>query len=108
MKNPFLLLKSNASIEIILIEKLVFTPAVNLILDILKDDIFSEMKLIKRFIVIILVIFYVIFSFIYFYKFPIKIYNLNNIIYKNKKMLKIIPKNVLTDIKEEIINKKFS
>ena len=102
MKNPFLLLKSNVSIEIILIEKLLFTPAVNIILDIIKDDIYYQMDLIKNNIVIILVVFYIIFSFIYFYKFPVKIYNLNYIIYKNRKMLKIIPKNVLEDIKEEL------
>ena len=97
MKNPFLLLKSNVSIEIILIEKLLFTPAVNIILDIIKDDINYQMDLIKNNLVIILVVFYIIFSFIYFYK-----YNLNYIIYKNRKMLKIIPKNVLEDIKEEL------
>ena len=116
MHNPFNILNYDEMNEFIILYQYIYNFSINTLTNTLKEDIialFSYYKKVIKYFELSYII--IAFFFIFFYMIP-EFYNRNNDINKSKRMLRIIPKDVLLELLTNVeseeniekINKKFN
>ena len=103
--NPFNMVNDNYFYDLNILTEQIIKPAFSLIFQKIKDDIKNLFDKLNHYLKYLLNFFYILISIYFIFYIPSFIYDLNNDINKTKKMLNIIPKEILCDLIKNEMNK---
>jgi hypothetical protein len=103
--NPFNMVNDNYFYDLNILTEQIIKPAFSLIFQKIKDDIKNLFDKLNHYLKYLLNFYYILISIYFIFYIPSFIYDLNNDINKTKKLLNIIPKEILCDLIKNEINK---